>query len=71
MNGQEHLYDVLAAAQEVAGFVEKAVAQTGTHQNAEKAIDEEGVEIFFLYLLLFVELVNEQIGQQQADEPAE
>lgn len=83
MDGQEHLDDVLAGREEVVGLVEQAVAQSGTDEDAEEAVDEEWVEdVLFLFLpvlhdspdgdaLLVEQFSDDDVGQCQSDEPAQ
>ena len=54
VNGQEHLDESLAAGQEVVGLVEDAMTQTGSKQDAQKAVDKQRVEQLVLDLLLLV-----------------
>ena len=69
-DGQEHFYPSFARGQEVVRLVEDAMSQSGTHQNAHEAIDEQGVKEFVLDLLLLIETSHDQIGQSQSYEPA-
>ena len=43
-DGQKHLDDASDRGQEIVGFIENAMSQSGTYQDAHEAIDEEGVE---------------------------
>ena len=71
MDGQQHLEEALERRQEIVGLVEDAVAQAGANQDAEEAVDEEGVEVFVLNLLLLVEAAYDEEGDGQTDEPAQ
>jgi hypothetical protein len=45
--------------------------QSGTDEHAHEAIEEEGLKLLVLYLLLLVETLHNHIRQQQADAPQE
>ena len=69
MDGEQHLNQTLAAGQIVAWLVKDAVTQPGTDQHTDEAIEEEGFKLLVLYLLLLIQLLYNEIGQQQAHTP--
>ena len=71
VDGQQHLDKALERRQKVVGLVEDAVAESGADENAEEAIEEERVEQLVLNLLLLVEPFHDEVGDGQADEPAQ
>ena len=61
MNRQQHLHDTLPRGQEVLWLVEDAMAQAGTNQDAEEAVDKEGVKVFIFDLLFLIQPLHDQI----------
>ena len=61
MNRQQHLHDTLPRGQEVLWLVEDAMAQTGTDQDAEEAVNKEGVKVLVLDLLFLIQPLHDQI----------
>ena len=57
-HGEHHLQGM---GEEVVRFVEQAVAQAGTHQDAHEAVEEERVEQFVGDVLLPVEALHQEI----------
>ena len=57
--------------EEDVGLIEQAVSQACADEDAYEAIDEERVEESFLHLLLAVEPLHDEIGECEADEPAQ
>ena len=55
---------MLPRRQEDVGLIKEAVAQTGARQDAYEAVDEQGVEQFVFYFLLFIEASHQEVGQQ-------
>jgi len=71
VDGQQHLHEALERRQEVVGLVEDAVAQSGTDEDAEEAVEEQRVEQLVLDFLLLVEFPYHEIGNNQTEEPAQ
>jgi hypothetical protein len=65
---QNHFRNV---RQVIAGFVKQAVTQSCPNQYAEKAIEEERVELCLRQLLMAVEFINYNICQSQTYRPQE
>ena len=68
LHGQHHLHGM---AQEVLGLVEQAVAQAGTDEYAEEAVEDQGVELLLGDALLAEQPVLQQIHREEADGPAQ
>ena len=66
----EHLNEMGTRREEIVGLIEQAVAQTGTHQNANEAIDEQRIEQFVLDFLVFIQPFHHEIAAHEAYEPA-
>ena len=45
------------------------MAQTSTYQDTEEAVECKRVEIFVLNLLLLIEALNQEVGQNHSDDP--
>ena len=45
------------------------MAQAGTNKDAQEAVNEEWIEEFVLYFLLFIEPLHNEIGQRKANNP--
>ena len=68
-DGQYHLYHTLKRRQEIIGLIEEAMAQTGSYQDACKAIEKQGFKEFCLQALLPIQFLDQQIGQEQPYKP--
>ena len=53
----------------VAGFVEKAVAETGTEEYAEECVDEECVEFLHVTPAAPISQIDDVDGDGESDEP--
>ena len=71
LDGQEHLDDVVPGTQKIVGLVEEAVTQTCPDDDAKEAVDEEGVEIFVLHMLILIEPLHHEVGQKEPYKPAQ
>ena len=69
--GQQHLYEAAHGGEVVLGLVEDAVPQSGTDEDAEEAVDEQGIELLVRNLLILEQFPNYDVGQCQSDEPAQ
>ena len=66
----DHLDETVPAREEVLGLVEEAVTQSSADQDAQKAVNEKRLEVGIFYFLFFIQPLHDEVGQQQADEPA-
>jgi len=71
MDGQQHLEEPLERGEIIVGLVEETMPQTGTDQDAEEAVEQEGVEELVLDLLLLVQTAHDEVGDDYTDEPAQ
>ena len=67
MDGKQHFYEALYGSQVVVGLIEETMSQTGTYEDTNEAIEEQGVEELVLDLLLLIQALDHQIGQCQSD----
>ena len=65
----EHFDEVCARGQEIVGFVEEAVAESCTDEDADERIDEERIEEFVLDFLVFIQPFHHEIRADDAHEP--
>ena len=70
-DGKPHLDEAGKVMEIIGGLVEDAMPQTGTKQDAEETIEEQGLEEFVLYLLVLIEFLHYEVGACQAQHPKE
>lgn len=63
---QEHLDETVGATQIVVWFIEEAMSESCTDEDADEAVEEERVELLVRYLLALVEPSDDEVGE---DEP--
>ena len=69
--GKEHLDETGHAGEVVLGFVEQAMPQACPDEHTKEAIEEEGVELLVLNLLLLVEPLHDEVGDDEPEAPQE
>ena len=65
-DGKEHFQRM---CKEICGLIKQAMSQTCTHQYADKAIEEQRVELLLRDSLFLIETHDHIIGDGQADAP--
>lgn len=68
---QEHLDEMGKTGQIIGWFVEQAVTQARTDEDAEEAIKEQRLKLLFLYLLIPVEFLYYEVGSCESYHPKE
>jgi len=68
---QEHLDETRKIGQIVGWFVEQAVTQARTDEDAEEAVEEQRLKLLFLYLLIPVEFLYYEVGSCKSYHPEE
>ena len=71
VDGQQHLNKTAAGSEEIVGLIEDAMAQTRTGQDADKAIEEERIELLVADVLLLIQPFHYKIGDGQTEKPAQ
>ena len=47
------------------------MSQSCARQNADKAVDEERIEVLVFYFLFFIKVFHEEVGKHYSDDPAQ
>ena len=69
--GQNHLHEVRPRRQIYVRLIEQAVPETRSDEYSYEAVEEERLEEFVLYLLLFIEFSYYEIGEKKPHQPAQ